>query len=320
VDSNGDSNGDSKVDNDGDGYSKEDGDCDDNDPNRFPGNLEVCDGIDNNCDGLLLDTEYDSDSDGYRLCDPTPDCDDSDATVYPGATEICDEKDNNCSGYIDEGCVSIVTVLPYSVKANDYFEVLDCDEDEMSSPATEIPFSYMVDGDINTGVVIQGKSWHNHPYPDVNSERSGLTYFYFNYSDYSINVELISSLTINISVGANRFRTLVFYIYVDEGFKRVFQVRTTTEDAPAGEIKSLSITFTPTGFEIDGEYYDYYIYRNYVNLSEVLYFEPYFTFAISGPYSNGCHVYQIDSDRFPDESYYPEIYINEVNIEITVTR
>ncbi|MBC8770625.1 DNRLRE domain-containing protein, partial [Arenibacter sp. BSSL-BM3] len=39
-------------DEDGDGYCA-DIDCDDADPNVFPGALEVCDGIDNNCDGLI---------------------------------------------------------------------------------------------------------------------------------------------------------------------------------------------------------------------------------------------------------------------------
>ena len=40
------------VDNDKDG-SPEGEDCDDNDPNNFPGNTETCDGQDNNCDGSI---------------------------------------------------------------------------------------------------------------------------------------------------------------------------------------------------------------------------------------------------------------------------
>lgn len=39
------------VDEDGDGSCVED-DCDDNDPNNFPGNIEYCDGVDNNCDDV----------------------------------------------------------------------------------------------------------------------------------------------------------------------------------------------------------------------------------------------------------------------------
>ncbi len=41
------------VDNDGDGYTWCDGDCDDADPNQFPGNPEVCDGLDNDCNGQV---------------------------------------------------------------------------------------------------------------------------------------------------------------------------------------------------------------------------------------------------------------------------
>ncbi len=40
------------VDDDADGYSEADGDCDDADPNRHPNNLEqLDDGVDSNCDG-----------------------------------------------------------------------------------------------------------------------------------------------------------------------------------------------------------------------------------------------------------------------------
>ena len=41
------------VDQDGDGYTVNDGDCDDGEPMVHPGADEICDGIDNNCDGLL---------------------------------------------------------------------------------------------------------------------------------------------------------------------------------------------------------------------------------------------------------------------------
>jgi len=40
------------VDNDGDGYAEEDGDCDDNDPNIHPDAEETAgDGVDSNCNG-----------------------------------------------------------------------------------------------------------------------------------------------------------------------------------------------------------------------------------------------------------------------------
>jgi hypothetical protein len=43
-------NGTKGTDHDGDGFSPDDGDCDDSEPSAFPGSVEVCDdGIDNDC-------------------------------------------------------------------------------------------------------------------------------------------------------------------------------------------------------------------------------------------------------------------------------
>ncbi len=79
---------------------------------------EVCDDIDNDCDGDI-DEGCDDDSDGY--CDQTMidaatdqplavcplgygDCDDTQNTVHPNYIEACDGLDNDCDGDIDEGC------------------------------------------------------------------------------------------------------------------------------------------------------------------------------------------------------------------------
>ena len=40
------------LDNDGDGFSPNEGDCDDTNPERHPGASDRCDGMDRNCDGL----------------------------------------------------------------------------------------------------------------------------------------------------------------------------------------------------------------------------------------------------------------------------
>ena len=85
---------------DGDGFTACEGDCDDTDPNSYPGNTEVCDGADNNCNGMF-DEGFDMDGDGYTTC--AGDCDDNDPGIHPGITEVCDGIDNNCDGMIDEG-------------------------------------------------------------------------------------------------------------------------------------------------------------------------------------------------------------------------
>jgi len=91
------------ADQDGDGYSTLGGvcgavDCDDNDPNVYPGATEVCDGKDTNCDGVRPQDDYDLDGDGVPAC--AGDCNDNDPTVYPGAPELCDGVDNDCDGTV----------------------------------------------------------------------------------------------------------------------------------------------------------------------------------------------------------------------------
>ena len=110
------------VDGDGDGFTTEDGDCDDANNAVAPGQAEQCDNIDNNCDGDVdegLTTPWypDTDEDGFgdlsgavTACEPPDagyiadgtDCDDTRDDVYPLATDLCDELDNDCDGAIDE--------------------------------------------------------------------------------------------------------------------------------------------------------------------------------------------------------------------------
>ncbi len=124
------------ADSDGDGYgdpaqtvsactvpsdaSANNDDCNDGSPAAHPGAVEVCDGIDNDCDATVdgvsavdAGTWYgDVDGDGWGetsalttgCAQPSAtsslpgDCDDSDGTIYPGATELCDGTDRNCDG------------------------------------------------------------------------------------------------------------------------------------------------------------------------------------------------------------------------------
>ncbi len=64
---------------------------------------ETCNGLDDDCNGILPSNESDADSDDYMICEN--DCNDNEAAINPGAVEICDEVDNNCNEEIDEGGV-----------------------------------------------------------------------------------------------------------------------------------------------------------------------------------------------------------------------
>ena len=104
---------------DGDGFSLDD-DCDDTNADIYPGSVEICDNIDNDCSGeiddnLTIYTLYqDLDEDGFGNenvsiadCDPSfigyvdnsEDCDDTDASINPSAVEIVNNGvDEDCDG------------------------------------------------------------------------------------------------------------------------------------------------------------------------------------------------------------------------------
>lgn len=107
------------------GYVTQAGDCNDGNAAIHPGATEICNAIDDNCNGLTNEgcdtiTYYrDWDGDGYGNTDSTivavsppagyvsqgGDCKDEDASINPGAVETCNRKDDNCDGQTDEGCI-----------------------------------------------------------------------------------------------------------------------------------------------------------------------------------------------------------------------
>jgi uncharacterized surface protein with fasciclin (FAS1) repeats/subtilisin-like proprotein convertase family protein len=106
-----------------DGFVGQGGDCDDDDSTVFPGAEEVCDEVDNDCDGDTdegVQTTFfaDNDADGFgdesnsiTACSAPigfvtndGDCNDDNAAIRPGANEACDGVDNDCDGDTDEGC------------------------------------------------------------------------------------------------------------------------------------------------------------------------------------------------------------------------
>ncbi|MES2642400.1 MAG: MopE-related protein [Myxococcota bacterium] len=98
-------------------------DCDDTRAVVHPGAAELCNDLDDNCDGATDEPEADdaaswyADDDGDGFGDPTvsihachppggfaasgADCDDTDAAVSPAGVETCDGRDENCDGATD---------------------------------------------------------------------------------------------------------------------------------------------------------------------------------------------------------------------------
>jgi hypothetical protein len=104
------------------GHAENGDDCDDSNAEVNPAATEICNGIDDDCDGepddgLVLRYYPDRDGDGFgssedgiETCNPSPgmvsdstDCDDTLFDINPDAIELPDGLDNDCDGEVDEG-------------------------------------------------------------------------------------------------------------------------------------------------------------------------------------------------------------------------
>jgi hypothetical protein len=114
------------------GYAEDDTDCDDTDSTVHPWAAELCDGLDNNCDGqpeageagtYYVDADNDLYGDptfGIEACEEVPgysanddDCDDLDPAINPGVSEVCDGNDDDCDGAIDDADPDVVATTWY---------------------------------------------------------------------------------------------------------------------------------------------------------------------------------------------------------------
>ena len=164
-------------------------DCDDADPQIGPHAEEVCDGVDNNCDGQvdegkLLTFYQDTDGDGFGDADNSVeaceapegtaefagDCDDNDDSINPDATETCDGIDNDCDGAIDDGDAQVAVYLdtdgdgfgddstitlscPDDIPENYTMNGNDCDESDASiNPAASETCGDGIDNNCNEEV------------------------------------------------------------------------------------------------------------------------------------------------------------------------
>lgn len=122
------------------GYVELGNDCNDTSFVINPDAIEMCNGLDDNCnlaidEGFPMNTFYfDADGDlfGDQENDTTTctaaidgfivdstDCDDSNPLIFPGAEELLNGIDDNCNQLIDEGvAVNTITTMPFNVFPN----------------------------------------------------------------------------------------------------------------------------------------------------------------------------------------------------------
>ncbi len=116
---------------------------------------EICDGLDNDCDGTLPTDEYDIDEDSYLVCEG--DCNDDSADIFPGNPERDDDINQNCVNdgprIISKPVTTLVEEDPYVFKTKYKYDVnaVDPEGDILTYSLLEAPVGMAINA--NTGLI-----------------------------------------------------------------------------------------------------------------------------------------------------------------------